>query len=82
MENMKRVSNGGRQDWGSPPELIEALQRRFGPIELDVCAEPHNAVAARDGNTLEAIILAGDIRTDAVDAATQLSRARNGEYDE
>ncbi len=38
-------------------------------------------VAARDGNRLEAVIIAGDIRTKAMTGFERLTRARNGDYD-
>lgn len=33
-----------RQDYGTPPELIAAIERRFGPITWDVAASPENAI--------------------------------------
>lgn len=37
-------------------------------------------VAARDGNTLEAVIVLGDVRTKALTAFDMLTRARVGDY--
>lgn len=39
-------------------------------------------IAARDGNALEAVILAADIRTKAITAKDLLSRARTGDYEQ
>jgi phage N-6-adenine-methyltransferase len=33
-----------RQDWGTPPEFIEAVEKRFGCIEIDLAATAENAV--------------------------------------
>lgn len=33
-----------RQDWGTPPEFLEAVKRRFGSIDFDLAASSHNTV--------------------------------------
>ena len=37
----------GNQNWATPPWLFEAMNTRFGPFDLDVCASPENAKCAR-----------------------------------
>lgn len=32
------------QNWGTPPNFIEAFQKQFGAIKFDLAAEEHNAV--------------------------------------
>lgn len=34
-----------KQDYGTPPELLAAIARQFGPIEFDLAARADNAVA-------------------------------------
>ena len=33
-----RISGDGNQDWRTPPELVEAVVRLFGPIDFDLAA--------------------------------------------
>ncbi len=35
-----------KQDYGTPPEFLAAVARRFGPIDVDLAARADNAVAA------------------------------------
>lgn len=35
-----------RQDYGTPPEFLRAVERRFGPIAFDLAARPDNAVTS------------------------------------
>jgi phage N-6-adenine-methyltransferase len=34
-----------KQDWATPPELIEAVERRFGPLAVDLAATAANTKA-------------------------------------
>jgi len=34
-----------RQDWGTPPEFIAAVEKRFGSIDLDLAATSENSVS-------------------------------------
>jgi phage N-6-adenine-methyltransferase len=34
-----------KQDYGTPPEFLAAITRRFGPIDLDLACRPDNMVA-------------------------------------
>jgi len=36
-----------REDWATPPELVAGLEAEFGTFELDPCATPATAKAAR-----------------------------------
>ena len=36
---------GTRQDYGTPPEFIAAIERRFGPLDYDLAAHARNHVA-------------------------------------
>lgn len=42
-----RVSSGSdsKQDYGTPPELIRAIEHKFGKIEVDLAASAGNTVA-------------------------------------
>lgn len=57
---------------------LEDVKARLAQIEADARAVQ---LAAKDGNALQAIILAGDIRTAAMDAKNQLTKAKEGDYD-
>ena len=35
-----------KQDYGTPPEFVQALERRFGPITFDLAASKHTALAS------------------------------------
>lgn len=37
--------SGSRQDYGTPPEFIEAVEKRFGSIDYDLAANETNHVA-------------------------------------
>lgn len=37
----------GNHEWGTPPEVFDPLAAEFGPFDLDVCARPWNAKAAK-----------------------------------
>lgn len=39
--------SSGRQDWATPQSLFDAISAEYGPFDLDVCATPENAKAAR-----------------------------------
>ena len=36
-----------RQDWGTPPEFLDAVRARFGALDWDLAAHRKNAVSAR-----------------------------------
>ena len=38
---------GSRQDWGTPPEFLNAFRAEFGPIGFDLAAHAGNAVHER-----------------------------------
>lgn len=44
-----RVSSGkdSKQDYATPPEFIQAVERKFGPIQFDLAAHAGNAKHAR-----------------------------------
>ena len=42
-----RKPRGTKQDWGTPPEFIAAVQARFGNIDIDLAARDDNAKAPR-----------------------------------
>jgi phage N-6-adenine-methyltransferase len=46
---MVRASTGkdSKQDYGTPPELIDAVERRFGQIGFDLAASASNAQTGR-----------------------------------
>lgn len=58
---------------------LEDVLAKLASIEADARAIQ---VAARDGNAVQAIIVAGDIRASAVTARETLTRAKTGEYAE
>ena len=35
---------GSKQNYGTPPEFIEAVVKRFGPLNVDLAAEAGNAI--------------------------------------
>ena len=41
------VTSSASDDWSTPPDLFAALNREFGPFDLDVCASADNAKCAR-----------------------------------
>jgi hypothetical protein len=40
----KQKPGQSKQDYGTPPELVAAIERRFGALTWDVAASPENAV--------------------------------------
>ena len=57
---------------------LEDVKAQLAQIEADARAVQE---AAKNNNRLEAIIVAGDIRTQAMNAITTLTRAKEGEYE-
>jgi hypothetical protein len=57
---------------------LEDCKARLIGIEADARAIQE---AARDGDRLQAIIIAGDIRKAATEAKTILTRAKEGQYE-
>lgn len=41
----KQKPGESKQDYGTPPELIKAVEARFGPLDVDLAARADNAVA-------------------------------------
>lgn len=58
---------------------LEDVKAKLMQIEADARAVQ---AAAKEGNKLEAVIIAGDIRTAAMEARAILSRAKEGEYED
>ena len=40
---MKNIGKRGRQDWATPRWLFDQINTRFGPFDVDVCAEAWSA---------------------------------------
>jgi DNA (cytosine-5)-methyltransferase 1 len=43
----KQKPGRSKQDYGTPPEFMRAIEHRFGKVTFDLAASPHNAKAER-----------------------------------
>jgi hypothetical protein len=69
-----------RRRW--PNYALWALEDALTKLSAIEASARTVQTAARDGNPLQVIIMAGDIRTMARDTKELLVRAKAGEYDE
>jgi hypothetical protein len=58
---------------------LEDVKVMLTRIEADARAVQ---MAAKEGNRLETVVIAGDIRTAAIEAKAILTRAKEGEYED